>query len=139
MIPCWLDDIQEGDILLFQSNLKTLLAVFGISQEEATDLLEVAKGTIQSFMKFKKVMTVSQYAFLRTYLQNRPKTTLQRDALFYFTHRAQNATIVIEMTEQIDNLVKTFPRYGPQTAREYSFQLSQSWLQMRNKNKKEVG
>lgn len=129
----WIFDMQESDILLFQENLRVLLAVFGISHKSACTIIGASTNSLTKFLCIQKVMTPQQYAQLRMHMQVRVKNDLQKQALFYLTHRSQNARIVQEKTEEIYHLIDTFPRVGPETAKDHAVILSQLWLQLDRK------
>lgn len=129
----WIFDMQEGDILLFQENMRVLLAVFGISQKSACTIIGVSTNSLTKFLRMQRVMSPQQYAQLRMHMQVRVKNDLQKQALFYLTHRSQNARIVQEKTEEIYHLIGTFTRVGPESAKDYAVTLSQLWLQLGRK------
>ena len=99
----WLYNICKEDILRFQTNLPTLMAVYGLSQERLAIMLDISRASVANmYGRFVRIMPLPEYAYIRMWMQCKEDITLlQKEALYYLTHRADKSAIIKRKREEI--------------------------------------
>lgn len=103
----WLYDIRKEDILRFQTNLPTLMAVYGLSQERLALMLDISRASVANmYGRFIRIMPLPEYAYIRMWMQCKEDITLlQKEAVYYLTHRADENAIIKRKREEIITFV----------------------------------
>lgn len=124
----WLYDIQPTDILHFQKHMKLLLTVYGLTYDMAGSMIDKYRNYIGDCCNLKKKLKNSEYAYLRLWMQNKSGIrNLQKEALYYCTHRNQRSKIIKEKIEGIYLFYNFFQMGVCERVEDHSVMLCDLW------------
>ena len=124
----WLYDSDESDVDRFQHFLKYLILVYGLSTDRLSLMLETSIKSTRDYLAERKRMPFPFYAYIRMWMQcHADAGPLQKEALYYFTHRMDDSKIIWQKRQNLIGLLTPYMQVHNPPREELRKKIEQDW------------